>query len=220
MSSHPHTSRRSRPLLYSPLRIVTHTLPLTPVGQSSITQQACTDPVPKPSKQRREYSTSIGAVRGEIRDMLNEFLALATGIPDVKMSYSVNSFYDLIFNQFGLVLRGWPPHIVFANLSSLELTTAHLRELHRLLKSDPPQIFFDKATPSEVRAGWNSPSKVCPGQLFTAPTTRFENRNFKKRQTKRYIRDGPKSAKEVDEELEAFSSRPLYTELSDDPIVD
>ncbi|KAI0739144.1 hypothetical protein C8Q80DRAFT_1124521 [Daedaleopsis nitida] len=193
-----------------------------PAGQCSMQQtaQMHAHHLPKPSKRQREYSTSLGAVRGEIRDIFNERLVQATGIHGVKMSYSVNDFYDLIFDRFGLVLRWWPPHIVFTNLSSLSITAAHLRELHRLLKSDPPQMYFDKATPSEVRAGWESPSKICPGKLCVAPAPRFENSNFKKRQTTRYIRNGPKSAKEVDEELEAYSSRPLYTELSDDPIID
>ncbi|KAI0760658.1 hypothetical protein C8Q74DRAFT_1372479 [Fomes fomentarius] len=161
-----------------------------------------------------ENTSSVAALKHEVRRRLDGMLVDATGARDLRMQYSVSRFCKQIFLAYELALRGWPEHIVFQNLSSARL--CDLRQLLHLLKSNPPKLYFDRATPEEVGAARESELNACPGKLFPAPVHRYENRNIGRSERGHHKRAGPSSAKDVDSDVEREVERITYEELSRD----
>ena len=137
--------------------------------------------------------------------------------PTAKMEYTVDGFYDTFIDRAEpKVLRGWSTAIPFVNLSDKRIKTWQLEQLLKLLESG--KIYFADATADELRAVRRFGKRiVCPGAPPVPPAPRFENRNIGRRACRRYKRDGPKSAKEVPEELDG---PPRGLEDPSDPIVE
>ncbi|KAI0667651.1 hypothetical protein C8Q78DRAFT_993973 [Trametes maxima] len=61
-------------------------------------------------------------VRSEVRNDFNQTLQLLTGIESACMSYSPGGYAGMVA-KYHWLFDGWPPHIPFANLSDLTLSS-------------------------------------------------------------------------------------------------
>ncbi|KAI1791631.1 hypothetical protein LXA43DRAFT_856091, partial [Ganoderma leucocontextum] len=58
--------------------------------------------------------------------------ALITGIADIHMCYSEETYARIVVWCLGVILDGWPAHIPFTNLSNIKGGAAPLRLLRDL----------------------------------------------------------------------------------------
>ncbi|KAI0695218.1 hypothetical protein C8T65DRAFT_833235 [Cerioporus squamosus] len=187
---------------------------LDQLARSSLHRAALVHPLPGPSAIP-EYSTKEAEVRGTVRMLLNASLAETSGVPNAKMRWTLLSFRDRVAVPLEVVLHGWPPEFPFMNLSRTgHVSMKAMRKLLELLQAKPPQLYFVKATPEQLHAAHLNPASVCPGPLFPAPAPNFGYSNIGRRPVQhdkktgvaiphRYVRNGPKSAKEVSDEVSA-----------------
>lgn len=132
------------------------------------------------------------------------------------MRWTLLSFRDGVAIPLEVILRGWPVKFPFMNLSDAgSLSMKGMRKLLKLLQATPPKLYFVKATAEQLAAARLDPASVCPGPLFPAPPRNFGYSNIGRATRRvrrddngvvipdRYVRDGPKSAKEVSDEAEA-----------------
>ncbi|KAI0692297.1 hypothetical protein C8T65DRAFT_745199 [Cerioporus squamosus] len=187
----PYTVRSSRTLLL-------HTALL----------QSQPDPPPK-----RSYKTEEARIRGSVRMLLDASLAGTSGVHNAKMHWD--------FSPSGTPS---PCHLVSfssAGRPSIRLRTSAvkvpgmkaLHKLLQLLEAKPPKLYFVKATEEQLRTARFDAASICPGPLFPAPEPRLGYDNIGKRVKirrtnsgtvipPRHVRDGPKSAKKISDELE------------------
>ncbi|TFK79872.1 hypothetical protein K466DRAFT_656762 [Polyporus arcularius HHB13444] len=158
----------------------------------------------KPAKS--DYATGCGEELGYLRALLNAMIARETGVPHARMAWTARSFQQRIFLRFGMKAVGWPPEIIFRNPKYLSMDDVRL--LIELCHSG--ELYFTAASEDELAAGERDVARSCPGALFPAPTPALGRSDIGRQQVqrdaegnvepRRYERNGPKSAKWVDEE--------------------
>ncbi|KAI0692303.1 hypothetical protein C8T65DRAFT_745205 [Cerioporus squamosus] len=171
--------------------------------------QSQPDPPPK-----RSYKTEEARIRGSVRMLLDASLAGTSGVHNAKMHWGLLPFRDSVAVPLGVLLIGWPAEYSFANLSSKGAPGMKaLHKLLQLLEAKPPKLYFVKATEEQLRTARFDAASICPGPLFPAPEPRLGYDNIGKRVKirrtnsgtvipPRHVRDGPKSAKKISDELE------------------
>ncbi|TFK78639.1 hypothetical protein K466DRAFT_592750, partial [Polyporus arcularius HHB13444] len=179
---------------------------------------------PQPPQQRL-YATEQGWIRGTVRTLMDSSLAGTSGVPDAKMYYGLLPFRDNVAVPLGVLLCGWPVEYSFENFSDKGAPGMKaLRAVLELLEAKPPKLYFVKATEEQLRAGHFDAASVCPGPLFPAPEPKLGSDGIGKRRKiwrnnegaaipPRYVRDGPKSAKKITDEIEAV----VDAEVAADP---
>ncbi|KAI0715774.1 hypothetical protein C8T65DRAFT_694602 [Cerioporus squamosus] len=160
--------------------------------------------------------------RGSVRLLLTELLVRATRDPCARMWWAITLFHKEVALRYGMLLYGWPPDIPFANLSTGHgsPTMAQVRRLLALLTARPqPLMYFVRATPEQMRAVQLDIAAAAPGPLYPAPVPLpyISRCDIGRRRgvcrdadggviPPRYIRNGPKSAKVISEELDSEAS--------------
>ncbi|RDX39450.1 hypothetical protein OH76DRAFT_1562400 [Lentinus brumalis] len=161
--------------------------------------------------------------RGSVRRLLTELLTLATSDRCARMWWTLTAFQKHVVLRYGVLLLGWPPDIPFMSFSPGHgcPCMAEIRWLLTLLTAEPqPRMYFVRATPGQLDAARLDAAAAAPGPLFPAPTPLpyIGRSNIGRRRSvrhneadgsvipPRYIRDGPKSAKVIGEELDSEPS--------------
>ncbi|KAI0682137.1 hypothetical protein C8T65DRAFT_517849, partial [Cerioporus squamosus] len=162
----------------------------------------------------RSYKTEEARIRGSVRTLLDSSLADTTGVANAKMRWGLLPFRNFVAVPLEVILVGWPVQYPFANLSNKGAPGMKaLRALLKLLQANPPQLYFVKATEDQLRAARFNAASVCPGPLFPAPKPRLGYDSIGRRVKiwrdshgavipPRHVRDGPRSAKKISEEVE------------------
>ncbi|TFK79254.1 hypothetical protein K466DRAFT_592470 [Polyporus arcularius HHB13444] len=158
---------------------------------------------------KSSYATAWGKEKGYLRALFDGMLAYETGFLDTKMAWTAVSFQQRVFLRFDVKAVGWPPEIVFRNPKYM--STEEIRLLIDLCESG--QLHFAPASDDELAAAKQDVAHACPGVLFPAPLPDYGRCDIGTQrpctdaegnlQPRRYERNGPKSAKAVDEEEEA-----------------
>ena len=150
----------------------------------------------------------------------------ASGDSNAAMHWTVTDFRNYIVVPYKLKLTGWPPEYTFQNPSKMR--TYQLRTLLFLLSAN--QLCFVCASDREVADAVSNAATAAPGPLFPLPPPDYGRRNIGRRlpcydqngqlRKRRYERNGPKSAKSIEEsETERSVGRSAaHRELSEDPI--
>ena len=129
------------------------------------------------------------------------------------MCWKVTLFRDHVVIRYGVLLVGWPADVPFWNLSNEGAAGVdQLRDILDCLTADPPQIYFTRATEKQLRMARLTSGGLLPSTLHPEypPLPNLGRSNIGRRHTRydedgnkitpRFVRDGPKSAKMIEEE--------------------
>ncbi|KAH9929056.1 uncharacterized protein BXZ73DRAFT_5166, partial [Epithele typhae] len=115
------------------------------------------------------YARRQFQVRAWLRAALNDGLVKESKMPGATMRYTVDDFLKHIFKRCHLVLEGWPPDIVFCNLSDVGGGRNLGRLRHAWVQGE---LRFVPVTDEHRAAAEADPLSVVPGRL---------NRGFRNR---------------------------------------
>ena len=126
------------------------------------------------------------------------------------MCWVVTLFRDQVVLRYLVILIGWPPEIPFCDLSTAGAPTAQqMRKLLKLITTR--KLYFARATPGQLRIAGLAAGGIAPGPLChkALPHPNLGRSDIGRQKAKydsegnavvpRYVRDGPKSAKMVEE---------------------
>ncbi|EPS92839.1 hypothetical protein FOMPIDRAFT_82866 [Fomitopsis schrenkii] len=80
-----------------------------------------------------EYSTNFAGLRGEVRRLIREGLRAITGKDDMKMAWTMNTYFTDIVKAKGVWLQGWPRSYPFVDFSTKSGGIDSLRVLYQRL---------------------------------------------------------------------------------------
>ena len=128
------------------------------------------------------------------------------------MHWTLKLYCERVVVAYGVILEGYSrTGIPFRNLSKGQSpSVAQMRTLIQLCTAKPEaQIYFRDATPAELTAAHQKSTAVCPSALVPTPAANYGYSNIGrhvprydengKLVRRRYERNGPKSAKSIEE---------------------
>ena len=130
------------------------------------------------------------------------------------MRYTVKAFWKDVYIRYGIELLGWPPDIVFTNLSAI----TGLKQISRLLELwESGKMHFARVSAAQLAAAESNPLLCAPGPLNYGIPPRRPRNDIKKHRHRpktnplglpgRYVRDGPKSTRRVTATAELAATR-------------
>ena len=161
------------------------------------------------------HARCVIQVTGSAETKLTCVSVYVSGVPGARMCWKVRRFRDQVVIRYGVILVGWPADVPFWNLSNEGAAgVEQLRDILDYLTADPPQIYFTRATEKQLRMARLTSGGLLPSTLHPEypPLPNLGRSDIGRRHTRydedgneiapRFVRDGPKSMKMIEEEPE------------------
>ena len=188
-------------------------------------------PCKQQKKKEKEYGTPLAKERGAVRTLLEDDLRMylplciaarvstdsgthagaITGNQAATMWWNAEDFFTHIASVYGVCLQGWPPHLLFANLSRVRGGIRVMRDLTSRIECGT--LKFTVVPPDQLEE--LTVESAAPGKFVPRPP-RAVRRDYgkprvlpwlRRSRPPRYMRTGPKSSESI-EDSDAYNSEP------------
>ncbi|RDB19669.1 hypothetical protein Hypma_013284 [Hypsizygus marmoreus] len=128
----------------------------------------------------KNHQQRVSALRGEIRQEINEKLRAVTGDPSARMEWK--HYWRNVVKRYHVIIEDWPTTIPFRNLSEASSSLTELESLLRKWNCD--KVYWKTLTESELAALDSTRDRRIEDGEIEAPAPRRRRSDFGKKRTR------------------------------------